>query len=164
MITLEDKIRFTTGDCHILARMLSRQTRWPLFCSTAEDRAAASAAGVTYSHVLVGLPDGRYLDIEGVSTAHEVATRWPHHRGLRSYTEEELTVLWRMAGWQEPWAPIYGETSLTRAEELLPALLCLIRGAAGRLGDRLPCKEEVRGSLPSVPLLRVGGVVSSTAL
>lgn len=61
--------RFTEGDCHILARAIHEATGWPMATFVSED-------GEPDLHAFVKLPNGRFLDIEGISTEMDMYTRW----------------------------------------------------------------------------------------
>lgn len=67
-MNITHKDRFTRGDCHILAGAIHCMTGWP-FCTFAHGAYPAV-------HAFVELPDGRFLDIEGISTAEEMSERW----------------------------------------------------------------------------------------
>lgn len=64
--------RFTCGDCHILARAIHRVTGWPMATFSFK----SGKERLPDTHAFVRLPDGRYLDIEGVRTADEMYERW----------------------------------------------------------------------------------------
>lgn len=55
---------YTEGDCWMLAYAIHRQTGWPIY----------SIAGG--EHFVVRTPDRLYLDVEGISTLDELASRW----------------------------------------------------------------------------------------
>lgn len=66
MISLNE--RFTEGDCHVLARAIHEITGWPM--------ATFASGKYPVTHAFVAMPDGRYLDIEGVSTREELLAHW----------------------------------------------------------------------------------------
>jgi hypothetical protein len=64
-----DHTRFTEGDCHILARAIHDATGWPMATFTARDDRPTD-------HAFVQMPDGRYLDIEGVKSYRDMVKVW----------------------------------------------------------------------------------------
>lgn len=66
-LTARDRVRFTCGDCHYLARALHLRTDWPL---------CAFDHGGPDLHAFVRMPDGRYLDVEGPRTRAALRKRW----------------------------------------------------------------------------------------
>lgn len=63
---------FTNGQCHALAMALHQATGWPLY----RVKPRGYDCCPTCAHWMVGLPDGRLLDIMGVSSRDEVRMEW----------------------------------------------------------------------------------------
>lgn len=63
-----DRVDFTAGECHLLARAIHRKTGWPV-CAFID-------RGFFDHHAFVRMPDGRYLDVEGVHSERELRKRW----------------------------------------------------------------------------------------
>jgi hypothetical protein len=84
---LTDHARFTEGDCHILAYAIVAATGWD-FCTFEYE----GGGGAPEYHAFVGMPDGRYLDINGVSTYDEMFQTWMlgSAYGIRVWKDGEL--------------------------------------------------------------------------
>lgn len=65
---VDDVIRFTEGDCHILARAIHRRTGWT-FCTFDYN-------GTPDTHAFVERPDGLFVDVQGVAAEDEMVKRW----------------------------------------------------------------------------------------
>ncbi len=61
---------YTSGECYRLARALEQLGVGRLVAITTRDKPNG------WSHMLVETADGRYVDIEGIHTAEQVAQRW----------------------------------------------------------------------------------------
>jgi hypothetical protein len=68
---------FTAGNCWVLAYYLHELGGWPIVMVVPQ------ADPDMWEHVLVQLPDHRYLDIEGVHTRAEVLKRWGYGGSYR---------------------------------------------------------------------------------
>jgi hypothetical protein len=102
---------FTEGYCHELALELNRRTGWELWACVSP----GSQNGDGGCHALVRLPDGWFLDIEGVRDADQVKTSWPD------------TVLRRVSpgyfrGWSDEWGPVDIRRVRRAADKLLRSL------------------------------------------
>lgn len=64
---------FTLGDCHVLARALSKHGYPIVLVSTTTAKKNDDAWWV---HALNELPDGRFVDITGLHTADDLFDRW----------------------------------------------------------------------------------------
>ncbi len=98
-----DYLRFTCGDCHILARALHLRTGWPIGV-TVDD------FGEWFGHAFVVRPDGLALDVDGLSDPDDIAdlydtrdwtlTDWPTlrskwggaDRGSHSYVRARIVA------------------------------------------------------------------------
>lgn len=58
---------YMSGHCHLLAAAVQQATGWPAWLLENE---------WDESHVVVGTPDGRWLDAEGLHTAGDLDERW----------------------------------------------------------------------------------------
>lgn len=65
-----DVVRFTEGDCWLLARTLHRRYGW----QTCAFHTRYSKLGDL--HAFVKLPNGRYLDVLGIWTAGAITREW----------------------------------------------------------------------------------------
>lgn len=65
---VSDLVRFTEGDCHILARAIHQRTGWT-FCTF-------DYKGSPDAHAFVQRPDGRYVDVQGVTDDVTMKKRW----------------------------------------------------------------------------------------
>lgn len=98
MITDNDKYLFTTGGCLILADRISRETGWAVCAienDDPDDDYYEDFAG-PHVHAFNLLPDGRYLDVEGIKTYEEVLERWSmwHPTGIGEYEVEDFDWGW----------------------------------------------------------------------
>lgn len=111
-------VRFTDGDCWVLAHAINRLTGFPV-CTFCDDLGRADY------HVFVQLPDGRYLDIQGISTHEELIRRWGEG-AILVWEEGELARLcpeWSSNGepaW--PASPKIAERVAQRLCATLPAI------------------------------------------
>jgi hypothetical protein len=74
---------FTQGDCWALAIELSFMTGWPCVCIGTTD----AYAGDEWAHVMVRMPDGMLLDIEGRHDREQVNETWGDGHWERSAGE-----------------------------------------------------------------------------
>jgi hypothetical protein len=113
MITSRDKRTFTRGACWILAEEISHVTGWEI----------REFEGDVRAHAFVRIPDGRYMDIEGIHTGREMLDRWERGSNFqfRSYKR-------RM--WEIPWGWGYNESYYrNRARKIIPELLAKLSSA-----------------------------------
>lgn len=61
---------FTEGDCWALALSVNKLTNWPLIFIT------EGAEAEDWLHVLVKMPNGKWLDIHGANTPKQVRKYW----------------------------------------------------------------------------------------
>lgn len=108
-VTKLDRERFSYGDCHFLARAISRLTGLPI-CTFMWN-------GEPETHAFVRLPDGRYLDVEGASTAAELRSRWENP----DLPIREISWRTLRRRWDAP--PVYGEYSYRRAKTIAALLV-----------------------------------------
>ena len=81
---------FTRGHCHSLALALHQETGWPLFGMYSEEEGNMSHEnGDTPSHVLVQMPNGDFLDIEGTGAVENWQQSWPTTEPVK-VTEAEV--------------------------------------------------------------------------
>lgn len=92
-----DVARFTEGDCHILALTLNKLHGFKTCAFAGDD-------GGPVDHAFVELPDGRVLDVQGVTTPAVMCRRW----GWEAYQPFDF--------YEWCWTqPIFGDYSRKRA-------------------------------------------------
>ena len=75
---------FTEEYCEQLALELHRQRGWPLLACAEnwirdeEYGHDEDCYGAGINHILVGLPNGKFLDINGIQTQKQIAKNWPN--------------------------------------------------------------------------------------
>lgn len=103
-MAVTDLVRFTEGDCHILAIEISKRTGWPVM----------SVDGL---HACVQMPDGRLLDVRGAHTPEEMAEMWsvdPETIFVYEDTHENMI---------HDWWVMFSEKSFARAKAIAPKLI-----------------------------------------
>jgi hypothetical protein len=65
----DDRKRFTSGDCHVLAMAISKKTGWPTYCFLGEWL-------IPDIHAFVLTPDGEALDIDGKRPLKAIMDEW----------------------------------------------------------------------------------------
>lgn len=65
---INDIRRFTFGDCHVLAREISRRTGWPIY--------AFGPYGYPDRHAFVVTPDGHAIDVKGKRSIEALCEEW----------------------------------------------------------------------------------------
>lgn len=92
VITELDVLDFTTGACFLLAKAVQSKSGWP---------AAAFWDGFRATgHAFNAMPDGRYLDVRGAHTRHDMMlSRWGHDRGRHGITTRHV----RLHEWELCW-------------------------------------------------------------
>lgn len=98
-------MRFTEGDCHILAQAIHNLTGWPMYAFNWSNRPDL--------HCFVKIPSGNFLDIQGISTPKEMKERWQCSRIMKF--EEKYKKVWG--------GPVFGKHSEKRAKELAEHLV-----------------------------------------
>lgn len=90
--------RFTEGDCHILARAIHLQTGWMI--ATFMDMRWPEKQWPDL-HAFVQMPDGRFLDIEGIADEPTIRRRWRADTPILLWTWEEMSTIkfWNVATW-----------------------------------------------------------------
>lgn len=105
-LTAFDRVRFTEGDCHFLARAIHLRTGWPIHCFTEYDEPDL--------HAFVVMPDGRALDVQGVCAISTMRERWKARRH-QAFTWPEIRACWP--------APEFGHSTYRRARVVAERLL-----------------------------------------
>ena len=83
--TFETVSRFCNGECGALAEAIERRTGWPIYLVY---RSAYSP-----EHAVVQIPDGRFLDIQGLFMEDDLLEEWRAHKieeMTTSFAEEDL--------------------------------------------------------------------------
>jgi hypothetical protein len=109
-----DEEIFTCGDCHYLARAISRITGWPMVAFMDDGRPNI--------HAMVKMPDGRMLDIYGPHSTRTARRRWSSWSSgcpIREFTWDAF----RSLGWS---TPIYGDYVYKRSQIIARRLLAEI--------------------------------------
>lgn len=82
----DTELRFTNGECGALAEAIHRRTGWPIAVIT------TSCAHLEESqHAVVKIPDGRYVDIEGIWTEDDLLAHWTNDYGY-DWASQELCL------------------------------------------------------------------------
>lgn len=109
-----DLVRFTCGDCHIYARVLSKHTGWPMYCFTTDMM-------MPTDHAFVLHPSGDPVDIEGRHNLSTFLERWDHEpHEMAEFTWEQLKAI---EGWDHTQ---FGEYSYRRARKLINITLKMV--------------------------------------
>lgn len=86
-----DAARFTQGDCHILARALHIRTGWPIGVTVERD-------GKWHGHAFIVCPDGRALDVNGLSDPDHLTDEYDGYRWVET-DWATLRSVWGGADW-----------------------------------------------------------------
>jgi hypothetical protein len=106
-LNIEDIEQFTGGDCHHLAYAISQRTNYPI--------CAFSVDGKPDLHAFVLLPDGHYLDANGLFSETELRRQW--------HCEDPIITV-EFAQLQETFGcGSFCEFADERAQEITPLLL-----------------------------------------
>lgn len=115
---------FTSGDCWRLALTLRELYGFPV-AFLGEHSADKSVWGMDWYHAFVALPDGRYLDIEGISTAEELLEKWAWkdngNEGIVVSDNDAVidsALNGQMSFYEEDWDAFESATNLV--EDMLP--------------------------------------------
>jgi hypothetical protein len=100
------KFAFTRGHCHSLALAVHQQTGWPMMAIVGNEKQAVT-------HVVVAMPDGRWLDAFGPCPAE--ARRGYH---AEEFDQEQIQEL----GKHKHWLPTDAETAASFVAPLLATL------------------------------------------
>lgn len=111
-ITELDIIRFTEGDCHILARAIHLLTGWPMFSFD-------DGHGDPDLHAFVIAPSGKALDIEGLHSLRDLRRDW----GSSPLVETSYEAIVSIWGHETS----FGRYSFARARKLAPMLVEAVR-------------------------------------
>jgi hypothetical protein len=71
--TDQEILEYTNGGCGQLARALAELTAWQVAVVGVYDEAGAVDM---WGHAVVETPSGKYLDVTGIQTAHELLMSW----------------------------------------------------------------------------------------
>ncbi len=105
--------RFTEGDCHILARAIHDVTGWKIATFGFEHRGKITPD----AHAFIEMPDGRYLDIEGIRTHNEMLNHWTHDMIITWDSWEDFVK--HGEGWEGTWWPSSPKVAERTARRLL---------------------------------------------
>ena len=105
-----DLERFTCGDCHILARAISRVTGWPIHALTSR-----YGDGEPTLHAFVLAPGAVALDIEGARPVDKLIEKW-----AKWEVAGHVKTSWREIG--REWGRNYDNSS-DRAAKIAPRLV-----------------------------------------
>jgi hypothetical protein len=115
-VTDAEKATYANGECGRLARALAEITGWEVCLVGFYTDDAGSE---TYVHVVVRMPDGRYLDVEGVHDAQALFDRWDNELSAwaEDFAAEEIEVEYDIfpAGDLERWAEMPEADDAARA-------------------------------------------------
>lgn len=106
MITELDILRFTEGDCHYLARVLSQKTGRPIGSFNGYD------SPDLHAFLIVGR--NKILDVEGLRTRAEFKKRWRTDWPIKRYSWEDVKVFGE---------PTYSQYTYVRAQRVADELL-----------------------------------------
>lgn len=110
-----DVVRFTEGDCHILARQINRLTGWPMFVFHPDtDDDFFDEYGDL--HAFVQHPSGMYLDIEDLWEPEKFFERWGERR-VKSMPWEKMREAWAVSQYGD------GQSGYLRAAQVARALI-----------------------------------------
>ena len=84
------RFAFTSGHCHALALAIHQHTGWPMLAMSGRFSAYRDLR-----HVVVQMPDGRWLDINGPQEPEERLV-------IRPISEDEVTHMGRIRDWDNP--------------------------------------------------------------
>lgn len=74
--TDSERHMYTNADCAHLARELHNKTGFPIFFLGDSTDSGVPVGDRRWSHFVVRVPDGRFMDVEGVWTKDELIKRW----------------------------------------------------------------------------------------
>lgn len=115
MSNVPDRVRFTEGDCHFLAREINRRTGWPMFTFVSEYGPDL--------HAFVMRPDGKVLDVEGLQDCKQFRAKWDD-KNLYEIGPQTWKSL-KAAGWSPMRKPEYGKATYKAAKRVAANLLDL---------------------------------------
>lgn len=67
---------FTTGDCAHFAKCLNKNAGLPIFYLGDKETGNGNIVDKRWSHFVNKLPDGRFIDVEGIWTEKDLLKRW----------------------------------------------------------------------------------------
>lgn len=105
-----DVSRFTEGDCHVLARELSKLTGWPCVTFDYPNDPRGSI------HCAVQMPDGRIMDVLGIHDPGDFSEMWADF-GYPKFSQRSKRIMRQWGGAQ------FGSYSYERARVLARRLL-----------------------------------------
>jgi hypothetical protein len=107
-ITSQEISAFKFGDCWLLASVLNKLTGFPIYAIGKPKYSSENllAKDSLWDHVFVELPNGQFLDIEGVADKETLSKNWTFSGGEVFYVGEKFDEL----VWDQ--APIFPEVDI----------------------------------------------------
>ncbi len=144
---------FTQGDCGHLAKHLEKQLALPLYYLGDAQEGSVAPSDRRWSHFVNRLPDGRFIDVEGVWTEAELLKRWQVDEVGRGWLPTALLPTasseLRSMGLAAPSFPEQKpQQFLKKLKARLPEALWLADADAKPSGTPLPNLESVYGESP----------------